>query len=571
TQYDQLNVTGTVAVGGNLNVSVENGFTPAIGDVFTILTNDGTDPISGTFNGLPQGGLVNYGGNIFAISYTGGTNGNDITLTAQTVNQFPTANAQTVSVNEDGSIAITLTGTDLDGDAIAFSIETNPTHGTLTGTGAIRTYTPNPNFNGTDSFVFRVTDTPGGFGTATVSITVNPQPDAPQQVNLSNNTVAENSSSGTVIGTLSTVDVDAADTFEYELVSGNGSTHNNLFTISGNELKLAFIPNFESGSVYSVRVRSTDSGNLSVDRVFTINITDVNEAPVSVSLQNTVTSIREDVSTTTAIRIADIQVSDDGLGSENFSLSGADADSFEIVAGSLYLKSGVVLNAEAYPTLSVTVLVDDPTVGLTPDVSALFSLTVLPANSPATLVVSVVEDLRDKQDTAGGVTVGTFTHEDPNDSDPVDTGLGSSNHTFSFSGPDAEYFSRSGTSIIFDAGVITESAQSSFTATLELVDGPFTLTQSFTIDVLTLQEQINNAPNNSTLNVLPGEYSSISIPAGKTLTINGGGLVTIRSASPALTVDGAALTVNGVAFLDSSDLISTPPPAIVGKNDRSMT
>ncbi|MFN8706608.1 MAG: hypothetical protein ACK50J_08010, partial [Planctomyces sp.] len=47
TQYDQLNVTGTVAVGGNLNVSVENGFTPAIGDVFTILTNDGTDPISG--------------------------------------------------------------------------------------------------------------------------------------------------------------------------------------------------------------------------------------------------------------------------------------------------------------------------------------------------------------------------------------------------------------------------------------------------------------------------------------------------------------------------------------------
>ena len=59
---------------------------------------------------------------------------------------------------------ITLTGNDLDGDAFTFSIVTAPTHGTLTGSGANRTYTPTTNYSGSDSFVFQVTDSQGGDG-----------------------------------------------------------------------------------------------------------------------------------------------------------------------------------------------------------------------------------------------------------------------------------------------------------------------------------------------------------------------------------------------------------------------
>ena len=84
TQYDRLNVTGTVALAGTLNVTLGVGYTPAIGDAFTILTNDSTEAITGTFNGLGEGSLFAVGSDYFQISYAGGgvANGsNDVVLT----------------------------------------------------------------------------------------------------------------------------------------------------------------------------------------------------------------------------------------------------------------------------------------------------------------------------------------------------------------------------------------------------------------------------------------------------------------------------------------------------------
>lgn len=82
TQYDQLQVTGTVTVGGSLSTSLINGFIPAAGNVFTLITNDGTDPVSGTFANLPEGSTIAINGTSFKISYVGGS-GNDVVLTAQ--------------------------------------------------------------------------------------------------------------------------------------------------------------------------------------------------------------------------------------------------------------------------------------------------------------------------------------------------------------------------------------------------------------------------------------------------------------------------------------------------------
>ena len=80
TDYDQLDATGDVTLGGNLNVILGVGYTPAFGDSFIIVNNEGADPISGTFAGLPEGGLLAVGGDVFQISYTGG-DGNDVVLT----------------------------------------------------------------------------------------------------------------------------------------------------------------------------------------------------------------------------------------------------------------------------------------------------------------------------------------------------------------------------------------------------------------------------------------------------------------------------------------------------------
>ena len=80
TQYDQLDVTGTVNLGGS-TLSVATGFTAAPGDRFTIINNDGSDAVVGTFAGLAEGATFTAGSNTFRISYVGGTNNNDVVLT----------------------------------------------------------------------------------------------------------------------------------------------------------------------------------------------------------------------------------------------------------------------------------------------------------------------------------------------------------------------------------------------------------------------------------------------------------------------------------------------------------
>src|SRR5207247_827441 len=78
TNYDQLNVTGTVDLGGaTLNLSSFGGFTPAAGQSYTIVNNDSNDGITGTFNGLAEGAAIpnflGVSGLTAHITYQGGT------------------------------------------------------------------------------------------------------------------------------------------------------------------------------------------------------------------------------------------------------------------------------------------------------------------------------------------------------------------------------------------------------------------------------------------------------------------------------------------------------------------
>ena len=84
--YDQLRVQGNVTLGGTLSVSA--GFVAAVGDRFTIIQNDGTNAVAGTFAGMPAGTIFMVNGRPFRISYgsrLGGIIGplvNDVTLEA---------------------------------------------------------------------------------------------------------------------------------------------------------------------------------------------------------------------------------------------------------------------------------------------------------------------------------------------------------------------------------------------------------------------------------------------------------------------------------------------------------
>ena len=63
------------------DAEVGPGGSPALGDSFVIISNDGSDPVINTFNDLPQGGFLSISNLVFRISYTGGSDSNDVVLT----------------------------------------------------------------------------------------------------------------------------------------------------------------------------------------------------------------------------------------------------------------------------------------------------------------------------------------------------------------------------------------------------------------------------------------------------------------------------------------------------------
>ncbi len=112
---------------------------------------------------------------------------------------------------------------------------------------------------------------------------------APTNISLSANSINENVPANSAIGSLSTTDITIGDTFSYSLVGGADIA---AFTISGNQLLIKASPDFEAKSTYNVVVRSTDNGGLFFDKNFTININDVNEAPIvnnAIALQGAIT------------------------------------------------------------------------------------------------------------------------------------------------------------------------------------------------------------------------------------------------------------------------------------------
>jgi hypothetical protein len=163
-----VTLTGTDPEGGPLTFAVAtaptngalSGTAPSL--TYTPGPNfNGTD--SFTFTVTDADGLVDTG---------------TVTITVTPVNDPPVADDQSLTTPEDTPLAVTLTGTDIDGDALSFTAGA-PSHGTLSGSGASRTYTPAANFTGTDSFTFVADDGQGGTDTGTVSISVTPVNDPP--------------------------------------------------------------------------------------------------------------------------------------------------------------------------------------------------------------------------------------------------------------------------------------------------------------------------------------------------------------------------------------------------------
>ena len=145
-------------------IDLNNGTVSFIGNIATYLPNqdfNGTDTF--TFN-------VNDGS-------VDSDNIGTVTISINPINDEPISNAMSVTMNEDESTQITLDGYDGDGDALTYSLRSDPQNGSVSLDGAIATYTPNADYYGTDSFNYSVNDGTSESNTSAVNITINGLPE----------------------------------------------------------------------------------------------------------------------------------------------------------------------------------------------------------------------------------------------------------------------------------------------------------------------------------------------------------------------------------------------------------
>ena len=229
-------------------------------------------PAHGTLTGNPPNLTYTPAANFFGTdSFTFKTNDGfadstpaTISLTVTPDNDAPVASAQSVSVDEDGSLEITLVGTDpVEESSVTFWFVTQPQHGQVTViSGGKTTYTPAANYGGPDSFTFKVNDGSADSVPATVSITVNPVNDAPT---LSPSAGTPDASTGVVTGTSGGTDVDG-DTLSFSVATGPSKGSVSLDAVTGD---FTYTPTeaarTAAGASGATTADKTDSFSVSVD------------------------------------------------------------------------------------------------------------------------------------------------------------------------------------------------------------------------------------------------------------------------------------------------------------------
>lgn len=221
----------------------------------------------------------------------GGTSNAFVTVNVTDENDAPDAANQTFSIAESATLNAavgTVTSTDQDGDNVSYAITGGNGSGIFginATTGAITIADPtNLDFESATSHSLTITATDDGTGaltdTATVTVNITDANDAPIVNNQSAN-LAEDAANSTAIGTVAATDQDS-DTLTYAITAGNAD---GMFAINASTGAITLADNtnldFEGASSRPLTVSVTDNGTgtLSDTATFTVNITNVNDAP----------------------------------------------------------------------------------------------------------------------------------------------------------------------------------------------------------------------------------------------------------------------------------------------------
>jgi hypothetical protein len=315
--YDVTDTIDTVTSSFSLNIAGENDRPDAGDDSYTInedttltvaapgvLIND-VDPdgdiltttlvnnvsngtltlnTDGTFTYVPNTNF--YGSDSFVYQIDDGNGGFDtatVRINVLPVNDTPDAIDDAYTTAEDTVLTIPASGvlvndTDPDGDTLSSILVTPPTNGTvvLNADGSF-TYTPNANYNGADSFVYRAQDASGDFDLATVRINVTPVNDGPDAVDDAYTTTEDTVLTITPAGVL-TNDNDAdGDTLT---VQSHTQPTNGTVTVNADG-SFTYTPNADYNGADSFTYTITDGNGGTDTATVNINVLPANDAPTA--------------------------------------------------------------------------------------------------------------------------------------------------------------------------------------------------------------------------------------------------------------------------------------------------
>jgi large repetitive protein len=251
--------------------------------------------------------------------------------------------------------------------------------------------------------------TPAKSDTDTVTIDLTNVNEAPTDIQLQNTSVAENQPVATAVGNLVPIDPDNNDTHTFSLVAGAGDGDNNRFQITNGVLETAQSFDFETQGPFSVRIRARDAGNLDYEEVFSISVTDANDAPV---VSPATVSLDENSANGSAVHTVAATDEDSPAQTLTYAITGGNTlGAFQIdqSTGAITVADTSDIDFETTPQFVLTVQVDDdgtPTKNDSETITInLNNLNESPVVNAATLSLA--------ENSANGTSVGTATGSDP--------------------------------------------------------------------------------------------------------------------------------------------------------------
>ncbi len=275
-------VAGTVhsfPVTFTLNGSVSDDGLPAGGTLtssWSVLSGPGTVVFANSHAPVTSATFSSEGVFVLQLSASDGalSSSDTAVVTINRTNQAPHAMAQSVATDEDTAANILLGGNDPDGDSLTFQVVGLPQFGTLSGTPPNVVYTPKPDYNGSDSFTFKVNDGQLDSAPATVSIAIRPVNDAPVADSIS----VTNNENATATITLSGSDVEGS-ALTYVLLTSPAHGTLNVGPGTLGSAQLTYTPSANFTGTDSFTFKANDGELDSVPATVSITVLAVNQPP----------------------------------------------------------------------------------------------------------------------------------------------------------------------------------------------------------------------------------------------------------------------------------------------------